>query len=252
LLNFYLGSVLDRMAAGSMAHRLAVAETSTLAGAWGAEREPVAALYKVFTGNARELLTHFARHASTSAAFDLRDPTRPGRSRAFRDETGRLLHNCLAAAASFADRATEVWKIQAAQNSSVSEEFEQCVDGLVTNSPLARFLCGLSKMSADGHLPLLSGKIEFVAGGRAGRCCVTALDPELLHAWDGWDTRAEEYLRQNDETVRLDALVAAYAASVEEFNRWLSRAWAEPATDGELSRETTGRPARSFPPLELM
>lgn len=251
MLEWYLGSVLETMRAGSMAHRMATDTPSVAGEAWAAERESVAALYKVFTGNAHELRSHFARHASTYAAFDLRDPARPGRSRVFLDETGRLLHNCLAAAASFADRATGVWTSQVAKNSPPSEEFERRVDGLVTNSPLARFLCGLNKMSADGYLPILSGKIEFVAGERTGRACVTTLDRERLHAWDGWDERAEEYLSESGDTICLDVLVAAYAASVEEFNLWLSGAWAEPVAHGELNRKTD-RAASSFPPLELV
>ena len=252
LLKCYLGSVLETMTAGSMAHRVAAAETPTVAAVPSTEeRDAVAALYNVFTGNTRELRSHFARHASPYAAFDLRDPSRPGRSRVFLDETRRLLHNCLAAAASFAERATAVWTSQVAKNGPATEEFERCVDGLVTNSPLARFLCGLGKMSADGHLPILGGTIEFVAGESAGRSCVTILDRELLQAWQGWDKGAEEYLRRSGETICLDALVADYAASVEEFSLWLSSAWAESVPHGEFSRETT-RAAGPFPPLELV
>jgi hypothetical protein len=67
------------------------------------ELSAVARMYRLFATNEKELRAHFERHSSTQAVLELWDIQRSERLDAFLDETDRLLHNYLAAAASLAD-----------------------------------------------------------------------------------------------------------------------------------------------------
>ena len=67
------------------------------------ELSAVGRMYRLFATNDKELRDHFERHSSPQAILELWDIEHRERFDAFLDETDRLLHNYLAAAASLAD-----------------------------------------------------------------------------------------------------------------------------------------------------
>lgn len=194
------------------------------------ELAAVARMYRLFATNEQELRTHFSQYEDVQALLELWDISHPERFEAFLDETDRLLHNYLAAAASLADHTMRLWRKYPPQDEVVSNEYQRRVDETFKNSPLANFVHGLRNLTFHRQLPVIKGTLSFTGpASEEGQSLssVTGLDKKALLAWDGWNAGAKEYLAQTQtgDTVDIEEVVAAYTADVHEFNEWFGKAW---------------------------
>lgn len=189
------------------------------------ELSAVSRMYRLFSMNERELRRHFDVYESVEATLELWDATHPERFEAFLDETDRLLHNYLAAAASLADHTMRLWKKYPPQDAALTEEYRRRVDEAFKSSPLANFIQGLRNLTVHRQLPVIQGTLSLTGGENASLAAVTTLNKEALLAWDGWKGGAKKYLEEAGDSIDLEEVIAAYTASVHEFNRWFGQAW---------------------------
>jgi hypothetical protein len=204
--------------------RVAASEGAKLQG----ELSAVARMYRLFLKNEEELRSHFAKYDDLQAFLELWDANHRERFDAFLDETDRLLHNYLAAAASLADHTMRLWKKYPPQDDEVTAEYERRVEETFKNSPLANFVQGLRNLTVHRQLPVIEGKMSFTGPAHEqgeSLSSVTGLSKEALLAYEDWKKGAREYLEQADDIIDIRAVVTAYTADVAQFNEWFGKAW---------------------------
>jgi hypothetical protein len=192
------------------------------------ELSAVGRMYKLFATNESELRKHFERHSSTQAILELWDANHGERFDAFLDETDRLLHNYLAAAASLADHTMRLWCKYPPQDETVIHEYRQRVDETFINAPVANLIQELRNVTVHRQLPVIRGELSGTGpaheDGPSMRA-VTGLDKNRLLASGDWKKGAKKYIEEADDPIDVEVVVAEYTAAVHGFNEWFSEAW---------------------------
>ncbi len=190
-----------------------------------AELAAVARMYRLLNANEREMREHFHRYKEPQALLELWDARYRERFDAFLDETDRLLHNYLAAAASLADHTRRLWKKYPPQDPELNAEYENRVNDTFRDSPLARFIKGLRNMSLHRKLPVIQGQMSVTGGTMPRMNAVTVLHKDDLLSWEGWTNRAKAYLAQAGDSIDVEEAIAEYTRSVHVCNDWFGKVW---------------------------
>jgi hypothetical protein len=131
----------------------------------------------------------------------------------------RLLHNFLAAAMTLVDH-TRILTRNLYQGTELLTKVQSQISEQFVGSPLAQFVQGLRNYSLHCALPLTLASLNFMVGAQSGPKSRICLGVARLHKWDGWKSKAKEYLDGLKDDPELLAIVKQYADLVLNFHSW--------------------------------
>ncbi len=186
-------------------------------------RQSLAASYRVFLGNHREL-RGFLDHISTPAvnAPMLSERHRYRLDYAF-DEVARRLHNYVSAVFSLVE-ATRKFGRKHYSDTDFIKDFDERVQRDFGEAPLHRFLQDLRNYTLHNRLPATKAVSGFTRceDGETDFYSSFKLNVEKLRKWNGWKARAREYIKALGSEADLADIIDAYEPVVTGFHKWFS------------------------------
>jgi len=179
--------------------------------------------YRVFIGNHRELREYLEAHRSGPAAAELWRDDRRDEFERFLDEVDRMLHNFVAASATFVDHTRRLWKKHPPASAELDAEYQRRIAETFASSPLAAFVKGLRNFTLHRSLPIARGQLSWSQGMSEPVSRIYLERDDLLKG--DWSSRARAYLDSASAEIDLAKVVDEYARLVYEFMDWFGKAW---------------------------
>ena len=140
------------------------------------------------------------------------------------NELARLLHNYLASAKTLISY-TRVLIKHWYKNTEFLNEYNEEVKNRFDNNPLAKCIEKLRDYCLHYSLPITNANFKFTP--IEGTHNVKSIDfsfslvKESLLFWDGWKTKARDFLNNSDEDINIESFVNNYYEKVKEFHQWI-------------------------------
>lgn len=132
----------------------------------------------------------------------------------------RLLHNYLASAKTLVEH-TRILVEELYKDTGFWAEYEAKKKECFIDSPLAQFVQNLRNYTLHRALPFTSTTMKLATGPDFDS--FINLNLSHLRLWDGWSSKAKEFLNTSEEAIRLDEVTNGYTANVEEFYNWFKK-----------------------------
>lgn len=182
-----------------------------------AESEALGRSFRVFTGNARELLRTLAVFGNPEAIALLWDVDRRVEFEAVLGEVDRQLHNYLASVKSLVDHTRSIVDGMYPVGSAFRATYEAEKDRL-SSTARARFVQDLRNYTLHRRLPNPIGRLSMERDQPA-RSRVLLSTAELLE-WDGWSAGARGFLQTAGDEIDLADVIGGYTQEVGAFYQW--------------------------------
>lgn len=173
----------------------------------------------IFVSNDRQLMQALAAFREPRAVLLWNDHDS---MEMYQLEIVRLLHNYLASSNTLVDH-TRVLVEDLYRKTDFWKEYEAKKKEIFVDSQLAQFVKRLRNYMLHSVLPFTSTTMRFKKGQQSDLDCFVNLDLTKLRLWDGWTSKAREYLNCPEDRVRLDELAMAYTGLVTDFYDWFDK-----------------------------
>lgn len=135
----------------------------------------------------------------------------------FLNEISRLLLNYLSSAKTLIDHTRKLYQ-EEYKNLSFSKVYQNKINETFAESPLAKFIQDLRNYSLHRSIPISGFSYDIVSTNKDSEK-VYLVKKNLLE-WNGWTTKAKEFLDTSNEEIILLQLINKYTKKIKEFHEW--------------------------------
>ncbi|MDF9530611.1 hypothetical protein [Bacillus cereus] len=184
----------------------------------------------------------------TNLAFKLSSVNNREDFVAFSSEVARLLHNYLASAMTLVDHTRNLFKAEY-KDTQFEKEYDNKKEQSFVQSPVSGFVKDLRNYSLHKMLPITGATLDYDESGMSHSIF---MPKDKLIDWDGWKSKAKEYLNTQGKKIVLLQLINEYTKIVFEFQAWFQEKQNEIHSDSmkeleKLELEYSAKVKQAFP-----
>jgi hypothetical protein len=132
-------------------------------------------------------------------------------------EIYRTFFNFEASAASLIDHSRVFINKYEEKNTTFCREYQNKIEADFISNPLAKFIKDIRNFVVHKGYPIMNLNFPLVGN----RVYEYLLNSSSLLEWDGWTSKAREYINSQGETIRLYSVIEEYYKLVDGFYSWM-------------------------------